>query len=206
LFTRAPEKDKSEARLFKNLSIRPLLKFDRKFKKKEMKMKIAKRLLMSAGAVVLVAVSLIVAAPKTVQAVVATLIRDVDNPARATLVSGQCRVQNVTGAFGCSPAYTVPASDRLVIQQVDASCTTNQGTSVPNASVDISTGGAPANHTFPLVNEASNVPPFLIFGNSQTVTFYADPDSTISFLSETNGSGATTLCTFNFSGYLVSYP
>jgi hypothetical protein len=153
-------------------------------------MQFAKRLLMGAGAVVLVAVLLIVAAPKTVRAVVATLIRDADNPGRAPTVFSSCQISNANTApdIDCSPAYTVPATDRLVIQQVEANCLTPQGNSIGDVFFFIKPPGNP-------------------IGVAHFLTFLDQgPGSTLSFHADTTDFAGFTVCTFQINGYLISYP
>jgi hypothetical protein len=172
-------------------------------------MQFAKRLLMGAGAVVLVAAVLIAAAPKTVQAVVATLIRDVDNPGRAPHVAVNCQANSTIGAsgdLGCSPVYTVPASNLLVLQQVEAFCGTPPGNSLANTTFNIYTNGNPVRHNLTLVSEGPDFDTGVDFADNQTVTYYADPGSTIRFDSLTTDSTGSTSCFFQFSGYLISYP
>jgi hypothetical protein len=174
-------------------------------------MQFAKRLLMGGGAVVLVAALLIIAAPKAVRAVVATLIRDIDNPGRAIPVDASCGV--FTQGFGevfCFPAYTVPDGNRLMIQQVEASCYTPQGDSLVFTEFGVTTNGTPVTHYLPLVNEGTDhfiAPTSTIFSTNQAVTYYADPGSTFQFstLISNAGTGITN-CTFQLSGHLISYP
>jgi hypothetical protein len=63
-------------------------------------------------AVLLVTALSIIAAPETVQAVVATLIRDVDNPGRSTVVVTDCSAPE--GILACTTLFTVPAGDRFL--------------------------------------------------------------------------------------------
>ncbi|MGA2812252.1 MAG: hypothetical protein ABSG16_12685 [Candidatus Acidiferrum sp.] len=165
---------------------------------------------MAAGAVVLVAVFVMLAVPKSVRAVVATLVRDIDNPARATLVYQSCYVQSTvpTGSYlECAPNYTVPATDRLVIQQVEAACQTPPGNSLAETSIDLSTNGNSEFHTFTLANGGPNA--FyggVEFDGDQAVTYHADPGSTPVFASFITDPTGNTNCLFKYSGYLISYP
>jgi hypothetical protein len=187
-------------------------KLSGKFKKKEMKMKIAKRLWVGAGTVIVVAAVLILAVPKTVQAVVATLIRDVDNPGRATVVNASCDVltqSGMTANIACFPAYTVPAGNRLVIQHVEGSCRTPQGDSLAFTNFTVTTNGNPVVHYFPLVNEGTDhfiSPVATVFATNQAVTYYADPGSTLGFGTFISDAAGNTFCFFQLSGHLISYP
>jgi hypothetical protein len=173
-------------------------------------MQFAKKLLMGAGAVVLVAVLLMVGAPKTVRAVVATLIRDVDNPGRAALVYASCFVHSsphVAADLGCAPDYTVPATDRLVIQQVEARCQTPLGDSTADTLFTVTTNGNAVSHFLTLLSQGTDVftgaPDF---GTNQAVTYYADPGSTLRFDTIITDSAGFTSCSFQLNGYLISYP
>jgi hypothetical protein len=173
-------------------------------------MQFAKRLLISAGAVILVAALLIAVVPKTVRAVVATLIRDIDNPGRATLVYQSCYVQSTVQAgsdLECIPNYTVPTTDRLVIQQLEAACQTPPGNSLAETAINVSTGHNFEFHTFTLVNQGPNS--FyggVEFDGDKAVTYYADPGSSLAFSSFITDVTGNTNCLFKFSGYLISYP
>jgi hypothetical protein len=180
-------------------------------------MQFANRLLMGAGAVVLAAMVLMVAAPRTVRAVVATLIRDIDNPGRATQVLQYCQAHSgVGGFFNCATDYTVPANNRLVIQQVEGNCSTPQGNTLANAifAVNIPVadqyGNTQVTHQLPLVNEGpyfwGGPSVHLLFANSQAVNYYADPGSTFNFFADTDDFAGNTNCFFQFNGYLISYP
>lgn len=177
-------------------------------------MNFAKRMLMFVGFVVLAAALVSALAPKATRALVATLVQvantrtnpvpnsDADNPGRATLVAPHCLANSVGGSLNCTPDYTVPLTDRLVIQQLEASCTTPSGQFVTSAQVQVSTNGNQLDHQLPLLNEG----PYYdttVFANDLAVHFYADPGSTVSFFGYTND---TAQCQFQFTGYLISYP
>jgi hypothetical protein len=181
-----------------------------------MKMQFAKRLLMGVGAVVMVAALVVLASPKTVRAVVATLIRDADNPGRATQVSANCNAttqNDFATSITCSPFYTVPAGDRLVIQQVDTTCFTPQGNSVVDTRLIVEPGnvsppGNPISHNITLVNEGvdGEFVNAISLAGSQSVNYFADPGSTLAFSGFTGDTTGSTVCTMQFSGYLISYP
>jgi hypothetical protein len=165
---------------------------------------------MGAGAVVVVVVVLMLAAPKTVRAVVATLIRDADNPGRATLVYAACNLRSSdheAGDLGCSPDYTVPATDRLVVQQAEVRCQTPSGNSTADTYFTVTTNGVAVPHDLTLFNQGTDVftgaPDY---GTNQALTYYADPGSTLRFDTILTDSTGNTACVFGFSGYLISYP
>jgi hypothetical protein len=174
-------------------------------------MQFARRLFIGAGAVALVTVLLMVAAPRTVRAVVATLIRDVDNPGRASTVFARCQVNssNADPDIDCSPAYTVPATDRLVIQQVEANCLTPQGNSIGDVFFFIKPPGNPLGVAHFLTFQDQGPDVFTNsrnFGTNQPVTYYLDPGSTLGFHADTTDFAGFTVCTFQINGYLISYP
>jgi hypothetical protein len=174
-------------------------------------MQFAKRLLMGAGAVVLAAALLMVAAPKTVRAVVATLVRDADNPGRATTVFARCQVNssNTNPDLDCSPAYTVPMTDRLVIQQVEANCQTPQGNSIGDVFLFLKPPNNPLGFAHFLTFQDQGPDVFTNsrnLGTNQPVTYYLDPGSTLGFHATTTDFAGFTVCTFQINGYLISYP
>ncbi|MGA2813097.1 MAG: hypothetical protein ABSG16_16970 [Candidatus Acidiferrum sp.] len=176
-------------------------------------MQFAKRLLMGAAAVVLVAVLMMLVSPKTARAVVATLIRDADNPGRATQVSADCTATSQSGFatfLNCSPFYTVPAGDRLVIQQVDTNCFTLPGNSVVHPKFIVEPGNAspPVPHNITLVDQGVDAEfvNAISLAGSQSVNYFADPGSTLVFSGYTADTTGSTVCTMQFSGYLISYP
>jgi hypothetical protein len=176
-------------------------------------MQFLKRLLFGFTTVALLATLTTLLAPKAVHALVATLIRDLDNPGRAVTVHASCDASSVSGIRGslsCAPAYTVPAGDRLVIQQLEANCGAPLPTStLVGATLTVDTSGSVVSHTVPLLNEgeeANILRDFLAFGANQPVTYYVDPGSTFTFSTVTTDGSGRTSCSFQFSGYLISYP
>src|SRR5271155_5097545 len=93
-------------------------------------MQFTKRLFVGLIGAAMAAVLLMVLVPRTVHAVVAALVRDADNPGRATIVTAGCTARPSTaGGSACELTssgsdYIVPAGQRLVIEQVSAVCQT----------------------------------------------------------------------------------
>jgi hypothetical protein len=60
------------------------------------------------------------------------------------------------------------------------------------------------------VNEGPDIPDAngvnQYFANSQAVSWYADPGSTLEFFAFTPDTTGRTSCIFQFTGYLISYP
>ena len=164
------------------------------------------------GAIVMLAVVFALSAPKAVNALVATLVRNIDNPGRATLVTESCDAAssvNSNGDISCSPSYAVPAGARLVIQHVDEVCTTPKGNSMVFPSISLTSGGVSLAHTFVLTNEGTNPATFGsgdVFVGNQAGPFYADPNSTFRFDTSEYDTTGNTGCHFQISGYLISYP
>jgi hypothetical protein len=184
-------------------------------------MQFAKRMFMGLGVVAFMAMLFSLAAPKAVHGLVATLVqvantaanpvpdKDVDNPGRATLVVAYCDLGSLSGSSGdiyCVLPYTVPATDRLVIQQVEAECSTPKGNNLVGTNFTVTTNGNPYAHQLLLQNEGAS--PFNndAFVADQAVHFYADPGSTLEVDTFTTDLTGSTSCQVAISGYLISYP
>jgi hypothetical protein len=186
-------------------------------------MNFAKRILMYVGFVVLAAILISVLAPKATHALVATLVqvsntpsspvpnKDVDSPAHATIVPLGCQAfgDPETGELICTlgvgtlgqgsiSPYTVPAGQRLVLEQVAAFCQTQPDGSIPFVNFNITEAGVLLAEPLALTSKQNDE--FV----TQAVRYYADPGSTLSLQALGPGSGA--FCDFTASGYLVSYP
>jgi hypothetical protein len=181
-------------------------------------MNFAKRLSMLAGAAVLVAVCASLLAPKATHALVATLVQigntratpvpnsDVDNPARATVVPLTCQAFGDPGdgsllcnlGLGPNTAYTVPAGQRLVIEQVSAFCQATPSNSIPYANLNLTEAGTNLAVAFALNSKQNDE--FV----TQSVRYYADPGTSLSF--QGSGLPGASFCNYSTSGYLISYP
>jgi hypothetical protein len=176
-------------------------------------MTVLQRIGKALAGMMLAASILALATPKTVHAMVAALVRDVDNPARLPTASANCFGQNVTASgnpnfVGCFTNYSIPMGQRLVIEDVDASCSTPPGNSFFSASLDYQAEGAFFGTSHPLVLSAQGPGRmgYLHYVANQTVRYYVDAGSTISFDAATSDSSGGSVCTFQLSGYLISYP
>ncbi len=180
-------------------------------------MRFTKRLFIAVIGSALAATLLMVSAPKTVHAVVAALVRDVDNPGRATIVPLTCTAKPTSGGgSGCvltssGSEYTVPAGQRLVIEQVSAACQTPP-TQVVNDLVLMLTEQAVSTDA-PLVLTAQGTEgglilggPYVVFASNQSVHYYADPSTTLAMAAQTTDGSGNTQCRFAVNGYLISYP
>jgi hypothetical protein len=173
---------------------------------KENEMNILRRAVMAIGSMTVVALFIALAAPKAVHGIVATLVRDVDNPGRATIELIQCEaLTHSLGSLSCSPTFTVPAGQRFVMEQVEANCGTSGGNSLTNASLSFTEGGVSAAHPFPLSNQGTNFAGDENLILNQAVRYYVDAGSTFSFAGFTDSfTGAA--CAVYVSGHLISYP
>lgn len=177
----------------------------------------AKRISMFVGFVVLAAIFISVLAPKATHALVATLVqvsntpsspvpnKDVDSAAHATVVPLGCFAspQPFDGGVFCTlgvgggSAYTVPAGQRLVIEQLSAFCQTNSNGGIPFIEFNLTEAGTQV--IVPLALTSNQNDEFV----TQAVRYYADPGTTIG---STAAGDAATFCNFYANGYLVSYP
>lgn len=178
---------------------------------------LARKVLMFTGFVVLAAILISVLAPQATHALVATLVqvsntpsspvpnKDVDSPAHATVVPLSCVMEaeesspDLSCALGVGggPAYTVPAGQRLVVEQMSAFCQTSPNGSIPLVEFGITEAGTTIGVPLVLTSKQNDE---LV---TQAVRYYADPGSTITG-SAAGPSGS--FCNYSVSGYLVTYP
>ena len=180
-------------------------------------MQFTKRMFMGVIGAAVAATVLMVSAPKTVHAVVAALVRDVDNPGRATIVPLTCTAKPTTaGGSACvltssGSEYTVPAGDRLVIEQVAASCQTPPTEVVNDLVLRLTEQGVSTEA--PLVITAQGTEgglivggPYVVFASNESVHYYADPGTTLAMGAQATDGSGNTECRFAVNGYLISYP
>jgi hypothetical protein len=179
-------------------------------------MNLAKKVSMFLGFVVLAAIFISVIAPKATHALVATLVqvsntpsspvptKDVDSSAHAAVVPLNCFVEADpnSGGLQCSlgvggSPYTVPAGQRLVVEQLSAFCQTTSNGSIPILEFSLTEAGFQAIVPLVLTNKSNN---YLV---TQPVRYYADPGSMIA--ASTSGPSGS-FCEYYANGYLVSYP
>lgn len=170
-------------------------------------MKTVKQALAVLGTLVMIALIAAVVTPRATHALAAALVRDVDNPARATIVNAFCTSQaDIFGNLLCSPAYVVPEGYRLAIDSVEVVCNTIAGQSIGDSGFYVSEGGSANFHIFSLIQEPELDPQFAQFTLNQQVHYYADPGSTLSFQAVTSNLTQEASCQAFAHGYLVSYP
>jgi hypothetical protein len=184
-------------------------------------MNFAKRAWMFVGFIMFAAALVTALAPKAAHALIATLVqvtntsanpvpnKDVDNPDRSTVVDLYCVAPGLAGftAVGCdtTSSFTVPAGQRLILEQLDAQCVTPEGNALYGANMNFTGAGTGYLHPFALGSPAthSGVTNYV---QNQTIRYYVDSGSPIYFdLSTTDTSGSTN-CSFQVVGHLISYP
>jgi hypothetical protein len=175
-------------------------------------MRILKQLVTMVGTLVVMALIATLVAPKGVHALVATLVRDVDNPGRATNVFLYCKAVT-PDSFGCfmptigNPTinYQVPTGQRLVIEQLEADCLTQSGTVSPT-SFQFQVNGNYYFHPIVLTSLGLNAFGYTEYATNQAVRYYVDPGSLIGFAAHSADTTSGTECTAGVNGYLISYP
>lgn len=164
-------------------------------------MNVLRKILVGLGSIVVVALVLALAAPKTVHALVSALVtvsNTAANPVptigaeagRAFVVGNGCLFTGATSCF-VIPVYTVPAGETAVIESGSYTCSLNTGTALTSVSMSFTgPGGKLASVNFSPVSSGS-----------QNIKTYAGPGD-IDAAFDTSGSQASG-CNFTVSGYLV---
>lgn len=190
-------------------------------------MNILRRIVMGLGSLVIVALVLTLAAPKTVHAVVSTLVTVVNNvPVVNPTTSGgaiqgvvteetdgasrqpvafHCGGQSLSGQVGfvpCVPqSYTVPTGKRLVIEFLDGFCFVPSSSNIDLISLNVTTGGASIFRNFAALRQA--LPDTTArFDLAQPLRLYADPGTEVIPGFQTDDSTGSAGCNIQFSGYL----
>ena len=178
-----------------------------------------KRLLTIAAAFTLAALIFAIANPKTVHAVVSTLVTVVNTasspvpvqpvPARQ-VVAADCFPQMADGSFGTtcflnesfsSNPYTVPAGKRLVVDTTSVFCTVPSGQKIINPVLFSNVGGNPNYTGFRQALEGAN-------GGADSYTLaqngiaYADPGSSLNFQILRNANSGSASCGVWMQGHL----
>lgn len=164
-------------------------------------MNVLRKILVGLGSIVVVALVLTLAAPKTVHAIVSALVtvsNTAANPVptigaeagRAFVVGNNCFFAGATSCF-VVPLYTVPAGETAVIESVSYACgPLAAGTALTFVEMSFKVPGGSASVNFSPVSSGS-----------QNLKTYAGPgDIDASF--DTSGSQGN-VCSLTVSGYLV---
>jgi hypothetical protein len=171
------------------------------------------------GSAVLAAVALLLAAPRAMHAVAATLVqvtnttaepvpaKDVDNPARhpfAATCTGQG--QGEEGPASCNPLPAPPAGAETVIQSVSILVTRGNSTATTAGTYySFVTGGQSYQSYLPYVTQqiASNAAAWVA---NQSTTIYEDPSSLHACSAVQSDLATQFQITCTVTGYTVSLP
>jgi hypothetical protein len=173
-------------------------------------MKLLAKLSFGTLAAVLLISGIAVLSPRAVHAVVATIIRDQDNPARHPFVE-ICTgpTTNSNAAARCS-TNDLPAGQEFVIETVSISATGDPSNIVLAPTV-FTTAGGRENVSYalnPISNNGLDQQVASQFTGTQLVRFYADPGTAITCEGVTPNVNVRVhfffVCTF--SGYFVTLP
>ena len=141
------------------------------------------------------------------------VVRDVDNPARQPFQKTICIAfgsftLQCTG-LGLGLGFQVPATQRLVIEQVSGNCEQGAGSPVGTVPLRTQVGSDFVDHIFPLQPTPIFAAPTAVYSSSfnQVTRIYADPNSGVGFSGlqfAAFGTGIDALCKVSVSGYLLN--
>jgi hypothetical protein len=142
-----------------------------------------------------------VMAPRAVYAVVATVIRDQDQPARHPFVT-HC----LTGGEDRCSAPAIPTGQEFVIETISVFGAGKPEAAVLKIEIITTAGGGESRINLnPVFDSGEAQPSEADYSTAQPLRLYADPGSLVSCFVETKvGFPLNTECVF--SGYLVSLP
>jgi len=171
-------------------------------------MKLLKQAVAVLGSVVLIAMMVALVMPKTAHAIVATLVRDVDQPARRPFTLS-CSSSTTFNFISCTTA-TIPAGEEFVIENVEFDGQADPSTKVMEPLIQTTTAGSVVTHFLnPIFDDRLDQPNSALYKTVQAQRFYADPSTSILCQSETQFLVSPTLVgqlTCQLSGYTVSLP
>jgi hypothetical protein len=138
--------------------------------------------------------------PRAVHAVVATIIRDQDNPARHPFVTS-CFFLDA----GICQTPAIPTGQEFVIETISVSGSGSPGNSVAIIGITTDTGGVGTTITLnPVFDSGIEQPILFDFSTAQPLRLYADPGTVVQCFVTTKQGFPSAECLF--SGYLVSLP
>jgi hypothetical protein len=172
---------------------------------------IFKRITMGLGSIVLAGLLLALTAPKTVHAVVSTLVTVANTPSNPVYTTDAVNSENLlqvtcvlpdtsidAGEVSNKNCYTVPPGQRALIEQVDGICSTQTGTAIANVSLYVD---SKTQHQLPLTLENGSTD-LNFYTFSVPSHYYSDVNAT--FMSYAGAStGAAANCYVNVSGRLM---
>jgi len=143
--------------------------------------------------------------PRTVHAVVATLVRDIDNAGRHPFV-GSC--SNTTSGTNASCNISVPAGEEVVIQTEVFGAFADPANKFLATAVGTSVGASGIFAYDNIPDDGRYQPTQSDLFSTFAYTLYADPGSTITCSGTTKNSNPTIGLEFNcqVSGYYVTLP
>jgi hypothetical protein len=169
-----------------------------------------KKITMGLGGIVLAALLLAVAAPKTVHAVVSTLVTVANTPSNPVYTTDAVNSENLLkvtcaipdtsysgGEVSNTNCYTVPAGQRALIEQVDGICSVPAGGVVANLSLYVDSN---IQHELPLTQESGSSD-LNFFAFSVPSHYYSDVNATFKTFAITSSTGAN--CYVGVSGRLM---
>lgn len=181
-------------------------------------MNLMRKAVSALGGIFLAALLIAALAPKATRGIAAALVQvantsanpvpnqDVDNPGRATIEDIGCNVFSVPGFVGefiCQPSFTVPAGQRLIIDQIEAICETPAGQTILSPGVRWVPNET---HFFVLTPAGPGGSGSSQYVLNQSVRYAVDSSSTFTFDMTTNDSTGNTSCSWNMTGHLISFP
>jgi hypothetical protein len=148
-----------------------------------------------------------VLSPRAVYAVVATIIRDQDNPARHPFTTNCGGSSNTNTAGGASPL--TPAGEEVVIETISINGYADPGNKTVIPFVATTASGVSTQYFLNVLSDAGiNQPDYAGFSAVQPLRLYADPGIQIhcgGFTANANPTGGLGIF-FEISGYYVALP
>jgi hypothetical protein len=174
-------------------------------------MKILAKIAFGSLASVLLISGIAVVTPRAVLAVVATIIRDQDNPARHPFTTFCASPQTTFVANGCDvPA--IPAGQEVVIETISFDGAADPRNAVMDPLVDITPAAAGIIQHYslnPIFDSGRAQPTQAVYQGLQSLRLYAGPGEIIScsgFTQNPNSSGIQFSVGCRMAGYFVTLP
>lgn len=149
-----------------------------------------------------------VLSPHAVHAVVATIIRDQDNPARHPFATScSSGLSQTTGNLCATPV--IPAGEEVVIETISLIGSSDPNNTTLGAYVTTTASGVNQDYYLdPLSDSGNSQPTGAAYFRLQSLRLYADPGKVIACAGMTRGAnpnrGVSVAC--NISGYYVTLP
>jgi len=166
---------------------------------------LAKLVFGTLGCVLLIS-GIAVLSPQAVHAVVATIIRDQDNPARHPFTTS-CNGA-FTGTLATCSTFPIPAGQEVVIETISFGASGDPGNSALEVSVTTTAASVGGFHIMPTIfDDNLGQPIFSSFAAVQSVRLYADPGSSIECAGLTKNKNLANIAFgCQISGYFVTLP